>query len=349
MPESAAGGDRRKEPSRLPLALVVGAGWTAGASERSASRRASPAGCAGSLSGCADAPPAWTPGILRPCRPCSPDASHDRVGPASLWIVAFAAPRSQQRPRALRSSLLGARGSRWVPLRRARPPVATASRSQARQCAHGAPIPARRPRFLPWAGGFVALRFFFFFRWPQSRLLCVSSCGCNPRGSFVGQESPAVLQTSGVLAHSSRPGPDSEHSRRPVRALRAACFAERRAERLSAQRVLVVGQAGAAHRRKMPTNRHGTDRRHPDPSLPRPAHLPHQLGRDLRVPVAHSPSGGRTSTACSRASTASVPLPINLDTVNRLYGLNLTSFEMESGSSRWPRRRDASRPPRTRS
>ena len=25
----------------------------------------------------------------------------------------------------------------------------------------------------------------------------------------------------------------------------------------------------------------------------------------------------------------SVPLPINLDTVNRLYGLNLTSFEME--------------------
>jgi UDP-galactopyranose mutase len=42
-----------------------------------------------------------------------------------------------------------------------------------------------------------------------------------------------------------------------------------------------------------------------------------------------------------------VPLPINLDTVNKLYGLNLTSFEMEQCSSRWPRRRTRSGIPRT--
>ena len=33
-----------------------------------------------------------------------------------------------------------------------------------------------------------------------------------------------------------------------------------------------------------------------------------------------------------------VPIPINLDTVNRLYGLSLTSFELERSSRRSPRR-----------
>ena len=69
----------------------------------------------------------------------------------------------------------------------------------------------------------------------------------------------------------------------------------------SDKRVLHRRQA-AAHRRQRlrPLRR----RRHPDPPV-RPAHLPHQLARGLRLPVAASPSGGRTSTACWPASTAS--------------------------------------------
>ena len=40
--------------------------------------------------------------------------------------------------------------------------------------------------------------------------------------------------------------------------------------------------------------------------------------------------GDRISIACGRGSTANCfRIPINLDTVNRLYGLNLTSFELE--------------------
>ncbi len=58
----------------------------------------------------------------------------------------------------------------------------------------------------------------------------------------------------------------------------------------------------AAHRRQRlrPLRRC----RRADPPV-RPAHLPHQLGRDLRVPVAVHASGGRTSTACWPASTGS--------------------------------------------
>ena len=42
-----------------------------------------------------------------------------------------------------------------------------------------------------------------------------------------------------------------------------------------------------------------------------------------------------------------VPIPINLDTVNQLYGLNLTSFELTSSSSPWPSRATASAPRKT--
>ncbi len=55
-----------------------------------------------------------------------------------------------------------------------------------------------------------------------------------------------------------------------------------------------------------------------------------------------SPSGGPTSTACWRSVDGQlVPIPINLDTINQLYGLELTSFELEEFFSR--RRRAARR------
>ena len=60
-----------------------------------------------------------------------------------------------------------------------------------------------------------------------------------------------------------------------------------------------------------------------DPSL-WAAHLPHQLRARCSTTSRASRSGGRTSTACWLAWTGSCcPCPINLDTVNGLYGLDL--------------------------
>ena len=42
-----------------------------------------------------------------------------------------------------------------------------------------------------------------------------------------------------------------------------------------------------------------------------------------------------------------VPIPINLDTINQLYGLNLNSLQMESSSPAAPKTRDRSAPPKT--
>ena len=48
-----------------------------------------------------------------------------------------------------------------------------------------------------------------------------------------------------------------------------------------------------------------------------------------------SPHGASTSTTFWRRSTGMlVPVPINLDTVNKLYGLNLTSSELEEWFAR---------------
>ena len=94
-------------------------------------------------------------------------------------------------------------------------------------------------------------------------------------------------------------------------------LAERLATQLG-QRVLRRRQA-AAHRRQRlrPLRR----RRRPDPSL-RAAHLPHQLGRDLRPTCRSSPSGGPYQhRVLASVDGQLVPMPINLDTVNRLYGL----------------------------
>ena len=71
----------------------------------------------------------------------------------------------------------------------------------------------------------------------------------------------------------------------------------------------------------------------------RPAHLPYQLDRDLRVPLPVHRMAAVSAPGARQRGRAQVPIPINLDTVNRLYGLNLTSFEMEGWFARSRRRR----------
>ena len=119
------------------------------------------------------------------------------------------------------------------------------------------------------------------------------------------------------------------------------------AERLASERERARAGGGPPrpHRgqRLRPLRRRG----HPDPSV-RPAHLPHQLEADLRPPVPLHASGASTSTGCwPRCDGKLVPIPINLDTVNTLYDLNLTSEEV-GGLVRGARRAGARRSGRRR-
>ena len=57
--------------------------------------------------------------------------------------------------------------------------------------------------------------------------------------------------------------------------------------------------------------------------------------------------GGPISTACSRSVDGQlVPIPINLDTINQLYGLISTAFELEEFFGRRPSRAKRSAPPK---
>ena len=63
----------------------------------------------------------------------------------------------------------------------------------------------------------------------------------------------------------------------------------------------------------------------------RPTHLPHQLRGCDAVPLRASPSGATMSTASSRRSMASYcSVPINIDTIEGLYGLSLDADGMQA-------------------
>ena len=94
------------------------------------------------------------------------------------------------------------------------------------------------------------------------------------------------------------------------------------AERLAAgsgKRVLLIDRrphiGGNAYR---PLQR----RRHPGPPL-RAAHLPHQLAAGRRLPVALHRVAALRAPRAGPGRRQLVPIPINLTTLNRLYGLNL--------------------------
>ena len=61
----------------------------------------------------------------------------------------------------------------------------------------------------------------------------------------------------------------------------------------------------------------------------RAAYFPHELARRFSITFRNSPSGGSTSIACWPAWTASCCRSRSISTRSKLYGLNLTSFQVE--------------------
>ena len=100
------------------------------------------------------------------------------------------------------------------------------------------------------------------------------------------------------------------------------------AERLAPRRRQEGADLSTSARTSAATPTTTTTSRHPGPQV-RPAHLPHQLARGLRVPVAVHRLAAVPAPRARQVDGQLVPIPINLDTLNQLYGLNLTSFELE--------------------
>ncbi len=102
------------------------------------------------------------------------------------------------------------------------------------------------------------------------------------------------------------------------------------AERLAndAGKTVLARRPAPAHRRQRV--RRSQCGRSADPPL-RPAHLSHEFGRGVRLFGRVSRSGAPTNTACWQALMGNCcPMPINLDTINRLYGLELREHEVEA-------------------